>query len=406
MAASFSSRESEIRTLGRNLEAEVAKGDELPKDAFENLLRLPRSDVHMLKDTILSLCDARLGGRDAERISRLQDCGATTIRYFGLAFDDATINGEFVPRLLSMAESTSRASPRHVSVRISRYERLAAIAQLAPRIREESLDDVLQGALEMAAYKGKFEPDLLLPLGNFERAYRTYCGVDSHNAATRCQNLCLDSIRAILETTVQALAEVNDGTLHDAVSILPLVHTAGVSLLTILPSVTQTDDPDCISKMVAILDHCEWLLSRGEGFPGNYVNRSEIESFDRVRSVLSLSVAMLSMNCPEYYEIVQEMRIAEREGEHRLGTAALEFARAGHGKEGVTLIRNLVLHELEADAAPGVVPLNRESMLEVSALAWHLDVKDSPFVRKAINRVRDPRGQFYLAKALEGAPWG
>ena len=385
---------------------EVARGEPLPKNAFEDLLRLPRSDVYLLKDTILSLCEARLGGREAERVTRLQDCGATTIRYFGLAFDDRTINEEFVPRLLSMGDSVSGISPRHEGVRISRYERIAAIAQLAPRIREDTIDEVLQGALELAAYRGKFEPDLLLPLGNFERAYRSVGGASSQNAATRCQNLCLDSIRAILEVTVQALAEVNESTLSDAVSILPLVHTAGVSLLTLIPSVTQTDDPACISRMVEILDHCEWLLSRGERFPGNYLNRGEIESFDRVRSMLSLSAAMLSMNCAEYYDLVQDMRIAKREGEHRLGTAALEFARAGHGEEGVALVRNLVLHELEVDAAPGGLRLARESMLEVSALAWHLDVKDSPFVKKAIDRVRDPRGQFYLTKALEGAPWG
>lgn len=406
MSPSFSSRESEIRTLGKKLEVEVAKGEALPKDAFEKLLRLPRSDVPLLKDPILSLCDARLGGRDSERISRLQDCGATTIRYFGLAFDDRTINEEFVPRLLSMADSVSGISPRRVGVRISRYERIAAIAQLAPRIREDNLDDVFQGALELASHKGKFEPDLLLPLGNFERAYRTVGGVSSQSAATRCQNLCLDSIRAILETAVQALAEVNESSLSDAVSILPLVHTAGVSLLTIIPSVAQTDDPACVSRMSEILDHCEWLLSRGERFPGNYLNRGEIESFDRVRSMLSLSAAMLCMNCAEYFDVVQGMRIAKREGEHRLGTAALEFARAGHGAEGVALVRNLVLHELEADAEPSGLRLNRESMLEVAALAWHLDVKDSPFVKKAMERVREPRGQFYLAKALEGAPWG
>jgi hypothetical protein len=403
--SSFSSRESEIRTLGKHLEAGVAKGESLSGDVFDRMLRLPRSDMYLLKDTILSLCDARLGGGDTERITRLQNCGARTIRYFGLAFDEATINEDFVPRLLAMSEGIGDLSPRLVGVRRTRYERLAAISQLAPRIGADNLDDVFQGALELAGYEGKFEPDLLLPLGNFERAYRAIGDAESESYSRRCQLLCLDAIRSVFEITVQALAEVDEKSLSHAIGILSFAKTAGVALLAILPSVAQNEEPACIDKMVEILDHSEWLLSRGEHYPGNYLNREEIQRFDRVRSILSLSAAMISMNCELYHDDVQKMRVAKREGYHLLGTAALAFARGGNGEEDVAFVRNLVLQELRADAAPGGLHLNQESMLEVAALAWHLNINDSPYLTAAIERVRDPWSQFYLTKALEGAPW-
>lgn len=51
MAASFSVQEQHVRQLGNRLESEVAKGEELPRDPFEKILRLPRSDMRYLKDT-------------------------------------------------------------------------------------------------------------------------------------------------------------------------------------------------------------------------------------------------------------------------------------------------------------------------------------------------------------------
>jgi hypothetical protein len=38
-------------------------------------------------------------------------------------------------------------------------------------------------------------------------------------------------------------------------------------------------------------------------------------------------------------------------------------------------------------------------------LAWYTDLGDSMFVKAALERLRDPRGQFYLTKALYGSPW-
>lgn len=405
MAASFSSREQEVRQLGKQLESRVAKGEDLPRAPFEMIIRLPRSDMPYLKDTICSLCEARLGGGDGERISRLQNIGATLIRYAGLSFDPRTINSELVPRLIGIAEHMTEDSEIELRSRISRYECISALAQLAPHIDEDSLEDVLKASLSIAGHKGEFHPDLLLPLANFEGAYRTH-HTHGASAINRSRDLCLESVRAVLATAVEALADVDQDSISDAMDILPLVHTAGISLLTILPSVSQADNAECRNSLEEILDHTEWLLSRNEKFPGNYVQPSEVEMFDRVRGILSLSAAVLIFRSERYRDIVQEMRVAKREGNHRLGTAMLTIARAVERDEALEYIRDLVREELRIDASIDGRLINKESIMELGAVAWHLDVGNVPEIKDVFNRIRDPRGQFYLIKALEGGPWG
>jgi hypothetical protein len=324
----------------------------------------------------------------------------------GLSFSPEVINQEFVPRLIASADSALLQSPETLASRVSRYERISALAQLAPHIQEDALDEVMTTVLSLAGHNGEFHPDLLLPLANFERAYRSHYRDGGDAPLDRCRNLCLDSVRAVLATAVEALAEVDQDSISDAMDILPLVHTSGVSLLTLLPSVSRPDDVDCKGKLEDILDSTEWLLSRNEKFPGNYVQRQEVEMFDRVRGILSISAAMLSFRSDGYSDIVQRMRIAKREGQHRLGTAILTIARATERDDGIEYIRELVREQLRIDASVDARLISKDSILEIGAVAWHLDVGNVPEVRNVFDRIRDPRGQFYLAKALEGTPWG
>ncbi len=405
MNPSFSSREQEIRQLGKKIEVEVAQGNE-PNDFFERVLRLPVSDFTTLQDTMLSLCEARLGGSDTERIARLENFGATTVRYLGLFFDRETINEEFIPRLLERAPSVQDESPEAVENRSARYERIIALAQLAPRMDQDLVEPVLETCLELASHDDGFLPDLLLPLANFERTYRERGEEEPNSLIDRSRVLCLESVREILDVTVTALSEADQDSLNDAMAILPLLHTAGVSLLTILPSVAHNNDPVYVAKMTEILDHSEWLLSRGEGFPGNFVTPAEIAIFDSVRSVFSLCSAMMTVYSAEHSSTISRMRVAKREGPHRVGTVALELARRRDQVDGMSLIRDLVHHHLEVEASPQGKPLSLPALLEVSALAWHLDVGKTSLINAVLQRIRDPRGQFYLHKTLEGAPWG
>ncbi|MEY4669447.1 MAG: hypothetical protein RL518_2146 [Pseudomonadota bacterium] len=405
MNPSFSSREQEVRQLGKKLEVEIAEGKGSFSRVFEDVLRLPASDLPMLQDTMLSLCDARLGGRDGERIVRLENFGATTIRYLGLFFDRQTINEEFVPRLLSMTSNFDMADEDHMEARAARYERLVALGQLAPSIDDEHVGSVLEASLNLAGSEGRYCPDLLLPLASFERVFREGGVNEPGSIINRCRALCLESIRAVLETVVGALAEADHDSISKAVGMLPLVHTAGVSLLTILPSVLQAEGDACGEKMVDILDSCEWLLSRKEGFPGARVGPEEIAMYDSVRSMLSVCAAITGLYSDEFSSSIETMRIAQREGPHVIGTVVLDFIRGGHGVEAMELMRSLVRHELEWEAGPGNKPLDRGSFTEIAALAWHLDIGDPSLVKAVLQRTRDPRGQFYLHKTLEGAPW-
>lgn len=405
MNPSFSSREQEIRQLGKKLEATIAHGHD-PDEWFNQILRLPVSDFPTLKDTMLSLCEARLGGGDPVRVLRLENFGATTIRYLGLFFDRETINEEFIPRLLEMAPGLQEESPEAGGNRSARYERIVALAQLVPRMDEDHVEPVLETCLGLASYEEGFLADLLLPLANFERTYRERGEEEPNSIIDSSRVLCLESVREILDTAVTALSEADQDSLNEAMSILPLVHTAGVSLLTILPSVAQNKDPLYLAKMTEILDRSEWLLSRGEGFPGNFVSSAEIAMFDSVRSVLSLCSAMMNVYSIEHSSTISRMRVAKREGHHRVGTVALELARRRDEVDGMSLIRSLVQHHLEMEVSPRGESLSAPALLEVSALAWHLDVGKTSLINAVLQRTRDPRGQFYLHKTLEGAPWG
>ena len=405
MNPSFSSREQEIHQLGKKLEIESAQGNE-SREPFERILRLPASDFSALKDTMLSLCEARLGGRDTTRIERLQNFGATTVRYLGLFFDRDTINDEFVPRLVDMAKGVRDESPECGTNRVARYERAVALAQLAPHIDEVNIESVIETCLGLAKYEDEYEPQILLSLANFERAFREQGDGEANSLLDGSRVLCLESVRSILDIAVIALAEADPDSLNDAMGILPLVHTAGVALLTILPSVAKNRERVYVDKMNEILEHSEWLLSRGEGFPGNFVSSAEIAMFDSVRSVLSLCSAMMNVYSIEHSSTISRMRVAKREGHHRVGTVALELARRRDEVDGMSLIRSLVQHHLEMEVSPRGESLSAPALLEVSALAWHLDVGKPSLINAVLQRTRDPRGQFYLHKTLEGAPWG
>ncbi len=158
--------------------------------------------------------------------------------------------------------------------------------------------------------------------------------------------------------------------------------------------------------MGEILDHSEWLLSRHQRFPGNYVKREEVARFDRVRGMLSLAVGLLSMYSEGHRGVAQDMKVAKREGNHLLGTIVLDLARYAEPDEALELMRELAVEQLRIDASREGRAMNTEAIMETAALAWHIDVGDSPEVRGVFRIIRDPRCQFYLTKAMEGTPWG
>lgn len=406
MSQSFSSRAHDVRQQGRAFEALAAQGSPQTTEALEKLVALPRHEAAHLGDSVASMCEGRSANGDAGRRERLEAFGSAAVRYLGLTFSNEVINSRIVPALIEMVSRERSGRSLSLVERAIRYEQLVALGQLAPRMDEDLLDDALDASIRGAGKNRKFEPDLLLPLASFEGAFRSQRFNEDNRVRVRAQRLCLDSIRAIFEATVTAISEADQKTMSEVVSALPLTHTATIAWLTVLPSVAMMSDDASISKVNQVLDSTEWLLSRSEGFPGNFFGRREVESFDRVRSVLSLATGVLSLNASHYEGTIGEMRVAKREGQHRLGTVVLHMAQQGARTETIASMRDLIREELkrEADPAQGS-NLNREALMEVSALAWHLDVGDASVVHEAMQQVRDPRAQFYLAKALEGKPW-
>jgi hypothetical protein len=170
--------------------------------------------------------------------------------------------------------------------------------------------------------------------------------------------------------------------------------------------VAKNRDPKYVDNMTEIIDHCGWLLSRGEGFPGPFVAPSDIAMFDSVRSVLSLCSAMINVYGAEHSSMVSTIRVAKRTQPHLVGTVALNLVRRRDDVDGMVLIREMVRNHLVVEASPYGSPLSVPALIEISALAWHLDVGRPPVINAVLDRTRDPRGQFYLHKRLEGAPWG
>jgi hypothetical protein len=272
---------------------------------------------------------------------------------------------------------------------------------------EGHIEAALDRCIELASHEEQFELDLLLPLANFERTYRERRNEEPGSLVDGARLFCLDSVRLILETAVTELGEAEDeGSFKKAISIFPLVYDAGLSLLTILPSVAKNRDPKYVDNMTEIIDHCGWLLSRGEGFPGPFVAPSDIAMFDSVRSVLSLCSAMINVYGAEHSSMVSTIRVAKRTQPHLVGTVALNLVRRRDDVDGMVLIREMVRNHLVVEASPYGSPLSVPALIEISALAWHLDVGRPPVINAVLDRTRDPRGQFYLHKRLEGAPWG
>ena len=398
-------REVDVRRMGAQLEASVAADHEAATAIFNRLLGLRRSEIAHLGDAVVSICEGRLAQGDSVKRDRLFDFGATATRYFALAFDHDLINDRLVPALINMSRNLKGRPSESLTERRSRYEKISALGQLAPIMDEERVDEALEACLEFARESAGFVPDLLLPLSAFERSFRDQGAFDEESIRSRAQQVCLRAIASVLQGTIDSITEVDGDSLSDITVFFPLAQSASLAWLNIVASVRNVEDERCQRKVEEILDSSQWLLTRCEGFPGNYFKPKEIDKFDQVRSALSLAAGALCLHSPEHREIVSGMRIAGRKGPHRIGTKVLEMARGAKGEEDIEFIRQIAAAGLRTEGANSLNDVSRDVLVEVCAFAWHMNLGDSPFVRAAVEVVRDPFGQFYLSKTLEGGPW-
>ena len=405
VSLAFSSRAIEVRRQGAQLLDAVIGGDGRVDEMVRELRMLPSSEACHLSDMVVTMCQARPGRFAANTVARLHDVGAQSAMLFGLSLKDETLTHKVAPSLVRMLVGSTLHSSEVPSNKLNRYARILALAQISPRLNEEVALEALMACVFAARNDKTFDADLVLPITGFEALFREDRYDEYDTIRERTRQLCIEAVRARFEAAVDSLTDADTLSFDSVLRELPVVHAAGVGLLNLLPTIVASEDPLIEEKVKDILSSIELIVSRGEGFPGSYFHESDIGVFDQVRSLVSLSAGVLSLKDSRYTETVREMRVAKREGSHLLGTAVLHFARSKEADEAMELVDAIVRGELGLLQRSDGYRLTVIGAVELSALAWYFDLGDPMFVKAGLERVRDPRGQFYLTKALDGSPW-
>jgi hypothetical protein len=173
----------------------------------------------------------------------------------------------------------------------------------------------------------------------------------------------------------------------------------------VLPSVALVEDERTVDNVTSILSSIEFIISRGEGFPGNFFKPEEIHLYNRVRSVASICAAMLVLEDSIYSGTVREMRSASFSHENVLGVVALQKARQSESVEARAVLESLVREELKTSDTGNESVIKRLEAIEIAALTWHLGLDEERLIEGSLERLREPRSQYFLTKALRGSPW-
>ncbi len=405
MSQIYSSKAIEVRRRGAAVVDAVVRGDSRADAMLNELAWLPRSEARHLAEMVLTMCEAEGGKFGTRTVSRLHEIGVRGACLFGLSFDDTLLSDRLAPSLIHLLKEPSLRGDGVLASKPARYDRIFALALLSPRLEPDVAFSALKASLSAARINGSFDADLVMPIAGFESLFRE-SQFDWHGEEReRARLLCLEAVRSRLEVAVESLTEADSLSLDDVMREMPLAHAAGVAFLSLLPTIVASREDEIASKARDILYNAEFIVSRGEGFPGSFFHAADRGVFEQLRSVVSLGIGVLALKDPRYSSDIQEMRVARREGAHSLGTAVLHFARLKEVDQACDVITSVVSGELGLLQRPDAPPLTRMGAVELSALAWYFDLGQPLFLRAGLERLREPRGQYYLTKALSGEPW-
>lgn len=405
MTLSFSSREFDVKKAGAAVIDAVIRGDELAPEKLFQLSRIPRSSAQYLGETVLTLCGAQRGQYDSATVARMHHMGVRGVGFFGLAFSDDFVERELVPALLKLSRNSEVDECFVSHERAFRYEKINALAHLTPRLSEEAQDRLLIQALQGARDGKGAGVDLLLPIAGFEGLYRRGWISRDDEVRSLGLDLSIQAIRMALEESLSVFLDGDDRSLATAPKVLSLSHTACVAFLMVLPSVALVEDERTVDNVTSILSSIEFIISRGEGFPGNFFKPEEIHLYNRVRSVASICAAMLVLEDSIYSGTVREMRSASFSHENVLGVVALQKARHSESVEARAVLESLVREELKTSDTGNESVIKRLEAIEIAALTWHLGLDEERLIEGSLERLREPRSQYFLTKALRGSPW-
>lgn len=405
MTFSFSSRAHDVKRASAELLDAVIHGDGLAPEKLFQLSQVPRSVAQHLGDTVLTLCGAKRGDYDSATVARMHHMGVRGVGFFGLAFSDDFIERELAPALMKLAKHSEVDECFVSHERTFRYEKINALAHLTPRISEELQEVLLLQALNGARDGRSAGVDLLLPIAGFEGLFRGSWFNREQEVRSVGLDLSIQAIRVALEESLSVFLEANERTLLTAPKVLTLVHTACVAFLMVLPSIAHVEDSKVVDNVSSILSSIEFIISRGEGFPGNFFTPEEVHLFNRVRSVASICATVLLLEDSLHSEMVRDMRVATCFYENALGVVALQKARQVGGLSARRFVTELVCEELKSASASNESVVNRLQAIETAALVWHLGIGEPRLIESSLERLREPRSQYFLTKALDGSPW-
>lgn len=396
----------EVRRRGAAVIDATIRGEPGVERMLCEMSSLPRSEARYLSEMVLTMCEAEAGKLAPKTVSRLHEVGVRSAYLFGLSFDDELLSTRLAPALIRLLKDPLTREEGETLLKPARYDRIFALALISPRLDSDVAFSALRASFLGARVGRTLDADLVIPIAGFESLFRE-SQFDWHgDSRERARILCLEAVRSRLESAVESLTEADPLTMDDVMRELPLAHAAGVAFLNLIPTIVASVDPEVASKTHDILYNIELITSRGDGYPGSFFHGAEVGVFDQLRSVLSLGTGVLALKDGRYSADIREMRVANRKGDHTLGTAVLHFARTKEVEVASELLTTLVAGELGMLRRLDTPPMTRMGAIELSALAWCFYPRQSILLHAALEKLREPRGQYYLTKAIAGEPWG
>ena len=396
------SQQHETKRLGSQFVQAALKGEAATQDLFERIVTLPGSSAALLADAALELCSVRPSRTDSDVAYRAHLAGARLITHCGLSFDPNVVNTELVPLLARVPRIV--AGQEQDDVWRLRLQRVLALCQLAPRLTEEKVDEVLRSTLLHAEVRGRTISDLFVPLAGFEEFFRSRSFDKDVQLRDSAQAFCLDSIARLLELTVEGLAEAEQQSFSSVLRIFPWTTMASVAFLTIAPSATQEKRPETEACIERILDSAEWLLRRPVGFPGHDFGSEQRSRYEAVRSIVGLAVGALVIGDESYEPRLRDMKLPLLEGPSFLGTAFLQAILSDGPKAASERFAGVADLQLRTLMEPN--DLMGQESVEITALAWHLGAGGRDDFAKAMEYSRNPSAQLFSVKALNDKdPW-
>jgi hypothetical protein len=392
------------RSLGNELLKAVRSEHGDYVGVLDRISALPRYQASQLSDVAVQLCRVQHGRETAENVSRSHIAGARLTIQCGLAFDTHTVNRELLPALMRVPAIPSGRDTKDVW-RV-RLVRTLALGQLAPRIHDAEVDDVLKAVLAHSKIEGSSRSALFLPLAGFEESFRIGAFLHDSTLRTEARDLCLGGIADLLELAVEGLAESTPETFTDVLSgLLPWTQVAAVSLLTMAPSLDAESRQVASAHAERIVDAMEWLIKRPFGFPGDYFSRSERSSFESVRSLVCLAYGVLVSRSSAWRERFEELRFPEPQGLQFLGTALLGSMQRVGVEAAVEWGKDIARSQLLSAAQPN--EFASQFLIEAIALSWHFGAGNEAEFERVMEFARNPSAQLLCAKAISDLdPWG